>query len=61
LLQRFVTRPDLDPKANQLLAALPPGEFERWLPQLERVEMPLGVLGRPAFPSRSRRSPKCSP
>jgi len=39
-----VTRPDLDPKANQLLAALPSGEWQRWLPQLERVEMPLGQV-----------------
>nr|WP_233224591.1 Crp/Fnr family transcriptional regulator [Thiomonas sp. X19] len=27
---------------NQLLAALPDAVFQRWLPQLERVEMPLG-------------------
>jgi len=39
-----VTRPDLDPKANQLLAALPSGEWQRWLPQLERVEMSLGQV-----------------
>ena len=39
-----MTRPDLDPKANQLLAALPSGEWQRWLPQLERVEMPLGQV-----------------
>ena len=32
----------LDPKRNQLLAALPPAEWARWLPQLEPVEMPLG-------------------
>ena len=31
-----------DPKRNQLLAALPPAEWARWLPQLELVEMPLG-------------------
>ena len=31
-----------DPKRNQLLAALPPAEWARWLPQLEPVEMPLG-------------------
>ncbi|SCC94585.1 Transcriptional regulator, Crp/Fnr family [Thiomonas sp. X19] len=31
-----------DPRMNQLLAALPDAVFQRWLPQLERVEMPLG-------------------
>jgi CRP-like cAMP-binding protein len=31
-----------DPKTNQLLSALPPLEWARWEPQLERVEMPLG-------------------
>ncbi len=29
-------------RKNQLLAALPAAELERWLPQLEPVEMPLG-------------------
>ncbi|MDE2092262.1 MAG: Crp/Fnr family transcriptional regulator [Burkholderiales bacterium] len=33
-----------DPKKNQLLAALPDDEWERWLPQLEWVEMPLGQV-----------------
>ena len=32
----------LDPKSNHLLAALPAAEWARWLPQLERVKMPLG-------------------
>jgi len=31
-----------DAKANQLLAALPPAEWLRWVPQLEAVELPLG-------------------
>ncbi|NNM64652.1 MAG: Crp/Fnr family transcriptional regulator [Burkholderiales bacterium] len=31
-----------DPRMNKLLAALPSAVFQRWLPQLERVEMPLG-------------------
>ena len=31
-----------DPKQNHLLAALPQAEWERWLPQLEWVDMPLG-------------------
>jgi CRP-like cAMP-binding protein len=33
-----------NPKANQLLAALPADECLRWLPQLEPVEMPLGLV-----------------
>ncbi len=35
-----VTAPN--PLANQLLAALPEAEWQRWLPQLEWVDMPLG-------------------
>ena len=31
-----------DPKKNHLLAALPATEWQRWLPELESVEMPLG-------------------
>ncbi len=31
-------------KINQLLAALPDAEWQRWLPQLECVEMPLGQV-----------------
>jgi CRP-like cAMP-binding protein len=31
-----------DPSENHLLAALPDAEWQRWLPQLESVEMPLG-------------------
>ena len=33
-----------DPMRNQLLAALPAAEWERWLTQLEPVEMPLGQV-----------------
>ena len=33
-----------EPRNNQLLAALPAAEWERWLPQLESVEMPLGQV-----------------
>ncbi|WP_338415063.1 Crp/Fnr family transcriptional regulator [uncultured Sphaerotilus sp.] len=33
-----------DPNLNHLLAALPPAELGRWLPQLEWVEMPLGQV-----------------
>ena len=33
-----------DPRKNRLLAALPEAEWERWLPQLEWVDMPLGQV-----------------
>ena len=33
-----------DPRKNELLAALPDAEFQRWLPQLECVEMQLGQV-----------------
>jgi len=33
-----------DPRKNHLLAALPDAEWERWLQQLELVEMPLGKV-----------------
>ena len=33
-----------DPKKNQLLAALPDEEWQRWWPLLEAVEMPLGQI-----------------
>ena len=33
-----------DRKTNHLLAALPDAEWPRWLPQLERVELPLGQV-----------------
>jgi CRP-like cAMP-binding protein len=33
-----------DPTENHLLAALPAAEWQRWLPHLERVEMPLGQV-----------------
>ncbi len=33
-----------DPRRNHLLAALPNTEWQRWLPQLEWVEMPLGQV-----------------
>jgi CRP-like cAMP-binding protein len=32
-----------DPKQNHLLAALPDAEWARWQPQLEEVELPLGL------------------
>ena len=34
----------LDPRNNQLLAALPDEDLQRWLPHLEHVEMPLGEV-----------------
>ena len=33
-----------DPRKNHLLAALPDAEWQRWLPQLEPIEMPLGQV-----------------
>jgi CRP-like cAMP-binding protein len=33
-----------DPRQNQLLAALPPAEWQRWLPLLEPVALPLGQV-----------------
>ena len=33
-----------DPKSNRLLAALPEAERQRWLPELEFVELPLGQV-----------------
>jgi CRP-like cAMP-binding protein len=33
-----------NPKKNHLLAALPEAAWQRWLPQLEPVEMPLGQV-----------------
>jgi CRP-like cAMP-binding protein len=32
------------PRTNQLLAALPDAEWQRWLPELEAVDMPLGKV-----------------
>jgi CRP-like cAMP-binding protein len=34
----------IGPRKNQLLASLPDGELQRWLPQLEAVVMPLGQV-----------------
>ena len=33
-----------NPRSNQLLASLPEAEWQRWLPHLEHVEMPLGQV-----------------
>jgi CRP-like cAMP-binding protein len=33
-----------DPKKNHLLAALPAADWQRWLPRLEYVDMPLGQV-----------------
>jgi CRP-like cAMP-binding protein len=33
-----------DPRANRLLAALPDAEWQRWQPELEWVQMPLGEV-----------------
>src|SRR6478735_11454009 len=34
----------LEPRKNRLLGALPDAEWQRWQPQLESVEMPLGQV-----------------
>ncbi len=34
--------PAADPRRNQLLAALPDADWQRWQPLLERVDLPLG-------------------
>jgi CRP-like cAMP-binding protein len=39
-----VTALSAGPVENHLLAALPDAEAQRWLPQLERVDMPLGQV-----------------
>jgi CRP-like cAMP-binding protein len=36
--------PQASPRQNHLLAALPQAEWQRWLPQLEHVSMPLGLV-----------------
>jgi CRP-like cAMP-binding protein len=36
--------PSVQAKENHLLAALPEGEWQGWLPRLERVDMPLGQV-----------------
>jgi CRP-like cAMP-binding protein len=39
-----LTIPVTDPRTNQLLAALPLAEWQRWQSQLEAVELPLGQV-----------------
>jgi CRP-like cAMP-binding protein len=46
-----LTRPEhdamamhLDPRKNHLLAALPEADLQRWLPKLEWVDLPLGLV-----------------
>lgn len=39
-----MTAPVVDPKLNRLLAALPQAQWEIWLPNLERVSLPLGKV-----------------
>ena len=33
-----------DARTNQLLAAIPPADWLRWLPELEPIELPLGLV-----------------
>src|SRR5579871_4520403 len=39
-----IMAPLLDAHRNHLLAALPQAEWQRWLPQLEPVSLPLGFV-----------------
>ena len=41
--KRLTSSPD-DPRKNELLAALPDAAWQRWLPQLEFVDLPLGKV-----------------
>jgi CRP-like cAMP-binding protein len=41
---RSLPNPAADPRTNQLLTALPLAEWQRWQPQLEAVELPLGQV-----------------
>jgi hypothetical protein len=34
----------IDPRRNELLAALPEAEWQRWLPQLEWTDLALGQV-----------------
>jgi CRP-like cAMP-binding protein len=43
-LLSFVSTYSLERKANHLLAALPDAEWQRWLPELQSVDMPLGQV-----------------
>ena len=53
------TKPIVNPRQNHLLASLPDGEWQRWLPNLEHVDLPLGhvlyesgsTLGHMYFPT----------
>ena len=53
------TKPIADPRQNHLLASLPNAEWQRWLPNLEHVDLPLGhvlyesgsTLGHMYFPT----------
>ena len=38
------SRTTADPRQNQLLAALPDAEWKRWQPDLELVDLPLGMV-----------------
>jgi hypothetical protein len=42
--RRLVKTPSPAPRENHLLTALPDAEWQRWLPHLERVAMPLGQV-----------------
>ena len=44
MLKTTSPAPKPEPKQNQLLAALPPEQYQAWLPHLESVVMPLGQV-----------------
>lgn len=44
LRQAQASAPHSNPRDNQLLAGLPDAEWGRWLPYLERVDLPLGQV-----------------
>ncbi|MDP3833071.1 MAG: Crp/Fnr family transcriptional regulator, partial [Hydrogenophaga sp.] len=43
-MQGFPVKAPDNPLQNQLLASLPDAEWQRWLPQLELVDLPLGKV-----------------
>src|SRR5689334_20118954 len=40
----MTTNSPRDPRQNHLLASLPETEWQRWLPQLEWIDLPLGQV-----------------
>lgn len=57
-MQGFPLKAPDNPLQNQLLASLPDAEWQRWLPQLELVDLPLGKV---LYESGSEMSHVCFP